>query len=91
MTLAERKTNPAITAMFAQAITVPEMEKAVGGCNGTTHNIFSSEFWENHDYYCTGRKIVHKLFGYVIGTDVEWKCRKCGKCSYYKEGYTPGK
>ena len=91
MTLTERKTNPAVMDMFAQALTEREMEQVIGGCNGTTSNIFSSEYWEDHDFYCTGRKIRQMAFGFELGVEVEWKCRKCGKCAYYKEGYTPGK
>ena len=31
MRLAERKANPAVTAMFAKALTISEMEKVSGG------------------------------------------------------------
>ncbi len=35
MTLAERKTNPAITSMLAEALTESEMEQATGGKNAS--------------------------------------------------------
>ena len=76
MTLTERKTNPAVTAMFVETLTQSEMEKVSGGCflyctmyqmeffrlNGNTYEFFKCEDCGAEEYHKNGKKIQPSEF-----------------------------
>lgn len=81
MTLAERKTNPAITAMLAETLTESTMEQATGGVTHPVDGIVSLFSWIacgfNHHYKYTGKKQTRiDLFWHV--TFYQRKCQDCG-------------
>ena len=89
MTLTERKTNPAISAMFVETMTQPEMEKVSGGgigddldamwkmakCEFGSHNWVWTGEWTDIDraWYTTGHKVM--------------VCTRCGKTKTDGEVY----
>ena len=81
MTLAERRTNPAITTMLAEALTESEMEQTVGGVTHPVDGVISLFSWIacgfNHHYKYTGKKQDRlDLLWYV--TFYQRKCQDCG-------------
>ena len=89
MTLAERKTNPAITNMLAEVLTESEMEQATGGKTHPVDGIINLVSWIacgfNHHYKYTGKKQTR--------LDLLWHVtfyeRKCQDCGHYDWTRTP--
>ncbi len=83
MTLTERKANPAITAMFVEALTQPEMEKVSGGGFGDVL-VWTLE----HKSKCLLGYHDMVDFGKEYGKDAYWghKCvryvKKCKWCDH---------
>ena len=82
MTLAERKTNPAITTMLAEALTESEMEQTVGGVTHPVDGVIMFFSWVacgfHHNYKYTGKKQTGSLFG-RWWPNRERVCTRCGK------------
>ena len=81
MTLAERKTNPAITAMLAEALTESEMKEVNAGVTHPVDGVIMFFSWVacgfHHNYKYTGKKQTRlDLFWHV--TFYQRKCQDCG-------------
>ena len=79
MTLTERKTNPEITAMFAETLTQPEMEKVIGGGNDVL------DVPCNHDWHYTGNEREGWFFFFWTKHEKEQKCSKCNATTWVWE------
>lgn len=85
MTLAERKTNPAITTMLTKALTESEMEKTVGGTTHWLDGIISVCSWVacgfGHNYKYTGKK-KNRTDLFRKFTVYERVCQECGHADW---------
>jgi hypothetical protein len=90
MTLTERKTNPAITAMFVETLTQPEMEKVSGGSIGddieTFWNVSKCEVFGSHNWGWTGEWTDIDTAWYTTGHKV-MVCTRCGRTKTDGEVY----
>ena len=90
MTLTERKTNPAITAMFVETLTQPEMEKVSGGGIGddieTFWNVSKCEVFGSHNWVWTGEWTDIDTAWYTTGHKV-MVCTRCGRTKTDGEVY----
>jgi len=81
MTLTERKTNPAITAMLVQTLTEPEMAKATGGDYNWKLIILCNQLGI-HDFVPTGEY----EYGWFCGKPYRYPLLKCSRCGFRDKG-----
>ena len=90
MTLTERKTNPAITAMFVETLTQPEMEKVSGGGIlddlDAVWNMTKCEVFDDHNWVWNGQWTDIDTAWYTTGHKV-MVCTRCGKTTTDGEVY----